>query len=98
MQVEKICSESEIIGKYENLLQMPSALHIFFEKSKIVALLLWLQTKQIIPDPELIERELQNALLKTNSSIHSQSFSNSFQNSVCTNVKERLIKFFQLTQ
>lgn len=95
MEIKKIDTESDIISKYENFLQLPNVLNSMFEQSKITALLIWLQTNEINPDPELLDRELQKALLKTNSCIHSQSFSNSFQRSVCRNVKERLIKFFQ---
>lgn len=99
MKIERIFTENDIVTKYENILQLPNVLsNKMFEQSKITALLLWLQTNEITLDSELLDRELQNALLKTNTSIHSQSFSNSFQRSVCRNIKERLIKFFQSNQ
>ncbi len=98
MEIKKIDTECDVIAKFENFLQVPNVLNIWFEQSKITALLLWLHNNEISPDPELLERELQNALLKTNTPIHSQSFSNSFQRAVCHNVKEGLIKFFKSSQ
>lgn len=98
MKIERIFTENDIITKYENFLQLPNVLNSMFEQSKITALLLWLQTKKISPDPELLDIQLHNALLKTNTPIHSKSFSNSFQRAVCHNVKERLINFFQSSQ
>jgi hypothetical protein len=98
MKIERIYTENDIITKYENFLQLPNVLKSMFEQSRITALLLWLQTNEINPDPELIDIQLHNALLKNNAPIHSQSFSNSFQRWVCRNVKEHLIKFFQSNQ
>ena len=49
MKIERIYTESDIITKYENFLQLPNVLsNKMFEQSKITALLLWLQTNKLI--------------------------------------------------